>query len=60
MQTVRRYPPGVRLPFGLAVDYYILPRVDDVILGGLVSYGRWLRHCGRSEGGRYSIMTFTA
>lgn len=42
--ALQRLLPGVRLSLGLTVDYDILSWVDDVILGGLVSYSRWLRH----------------
>lgn len=36
--------PGVGLPFGLAVDNNVLPRIKDVILRGLQRYRRGLRH----------------
>lgn len=55
-----RFVPGMRIPLRLTADYNILSWVDDVILGGLVSYGRWLRHWRRSERRGHLMVTFAA
>lgn len=49
------HPPGIRLSFRLAVDNDVLPRVDDVILGGLMSYCGRLRHWSTETSVRTSI-----
>lgn len=49
------HPPGMRLSFCLAVDNDVLPRVDDVILGGLMSYCGRLRHWSTETSVKTSI-----